>query len=133
QQGFLQGWAIVENTSPTDWKNVALTLTSGSPVTYQQALYPSYFVQRPVLPLPIPNTIAPRIDRGVMRQAQEANATSSMMLQKSARATMAAPAPAMAMDTAVSEEMAYGGAGASFAGAQNLTTAAALTTQQSFT
>src|SRR5690606_32442376 len=26
-KGFLQGWAIVENTSPTDWKNVALTLT----------------------------------------------------------------------------------------------------------
>lgn len=32
QPPFLQGWAIVENTSTQDWKDVKLTLVSGRPI-----------------------------------------------------------------------------------------------------
>ncbi len=58
----LQGWATLENQSGADWKNVALTLQYGNPVTFRQSLYRSYFVQRPEVPVEILGKILPSID-----------------------------------------------------------------------
>lgn len=44
---FLQGWAIVENTTEGDWNNVALTLVSGRPISYRMDLYEPLYVERP--------------------------------------------------------------------------------------
>lgn len=62
--GQLQGWAVIENLSGQDWKNVELTLTSGKPVAFAQNLYASYFNQRPQVPVEMPNRIVPRADSG---------------------------------------------------------------------
>src|SRR5690242_19649564 len=35
----MQGWAILENVSGTDWTDVDLTVVTGNPVTFRQALY----------------------------------------------------------------------------------------------
>jgi len=53
QQPFLQGWAIVDNDSDTDWKAVELSLVNGRPVSFIQNLYPPYRLSRPVVPLAI--------------------------------------------------------------------------------
>jgi hypothetical protein len=58
----LQGWATLENQSGSDWHDVALTLQYGNPVTFRQALYRSYFVQRPEVPVEILGHILPDID-----------------------------------------------------------------------
>ncbi|MDR1904884.1 MAG: DUF4139 domain-containing protein [Treponema sp.] len=50
---FLQGWAIVDNDSDTDWNNVDLSLVTGKPVSFIQNLYAPYRLSRPVLPLAI--------------------------------------------------------------------------------
>jgi hypothetical protein len=50
---FLQGWAIVDNDSDTDWKEVELSLVIGRPVSFIQNLYPPLRLARPVLPLSI--------------------------------------------------------------------------------
>ena len=34
EQPFLQGWAIVENTTDEDWQNVKLALISGRPISF---------------------------------------------------------------------------------------------------
>ena len=34
KQGFLQGWALVDNTSEDDWENVQLTLVAGRPISF---------------------------------------------------------------------------------------------------
>ncbi|MFA5119985.1 DUF4139 domain-containing protein [Zavarzinia sp.] len=60
----LQGWAVVENMSGQDWKNVELTLVSGSPVTFRQALYASYYVDRPEVPVEVVGRILPNVDTG---------------------------------------------------------------------
>jgi hypothetical protein len=39
----LQGWAILENFSGQDWHDVSLTLLSGNPVTFRQALFEGYY------------------------------------------------------------------------------------------
>ncbi|MBN2578137.1 MAG: hypothetical protein JXB10_04020 [Pirellulales bacterium] len=44
---LLQGWAIVENTSEEDWKDVKLSLVSGRPISFVMDLYQPLYVPRP--------------------------------------------------------------------------------------
>jgi hypothetical protein len=60
----LQGWATVENLSGQDWKEVELTLVSGRPVAFHQALYEAYYVTRPDVPVEVAGRLNPYIDRG---------------------------------------------------------------------
>lgn len=46
---FLQGWAVVENTTDEDWNNVRLALVAGRPISFQMDLYDPLFVPRPVV------------------------------------------------------------------------------------
>jgi hypothetical protein len=46
---FLQGWAIVENTTEADWNQVALTLVSGRPISFAMDLYQPLYITRPVV------------------------------------------------------------------------------------
>ena len=46
---FLQGWAIVENTSDDDWENVRLSLISGRPISFTMDLYEPLYIKRPVV------------------------------------------------------------------------------------
>jgi len=45
---FLQGWAIVENTTDEDWDNVTLSLISGRPISFRMDLYTPIYIPRPV-------------------------------------------------------------------------------------
>ncbi len=58
----LQGWAVLENLSGEDWNEVELTLASGNPVTFRQALYTSYYVNRPEIPVEVLGRILPPVD-----------------------------------------------------------------------
>ncbi len=65
-QGVLQGWAVIENMSGQDWKDVELTLASGNPVTFRQALYTAYYVNRPEVPVEVLGRILPPADTGAV-------------------------------------------------------------------
>ena len=60
----MQGWAIIENASGADWKDVELTLVSGNPVTFRQALYDKYYVSRQSVPVEVLGRVMPRTDNG---------------------------------------------------------------------
>ena len=45
---FLQGWAIVENTTDDDWQDVQLTLISGRPVSFVMELDEPLYIARPM-------------------------------------------------------------------------------------
>ena len=63
---YLQGWAIVENTSDADWEGVRLSLASGQPVSFVMDLYEPLRVNRPELPVPFVAGLAMRLyDGGV--------------------------------------------------------------------
>ncbi|MDR1903971.1 MAG: hypothetical protein LBQ88_17010 [Treponema sp.] len=53
EKPLLQGWAIVDNDSDTDWKDVKLSLITGKPVSFIQNLYSPYHTDRPEIPLAI--------------------------------------------------------------------------------
>ncbi len=74
KKAALQGWAVVENQSGADWKDVDLTLVSGNPVTFTQALYDSYYVQRPEIPVEVVGRVLPRLDSGAVSIAAPAPA-----------------------------------------------------------
>ncbi len=48
-KSYLQGWAMVENTSDDDWKGVQLALVSGRPVSFIQDLYQPLYLPRPTV------------------------------------------------------------------------------------
>ncbi len=57
---FLQGWAIVENTTETDWNNVTLTLVSGRPISYRMDLYEPLYAHRPLEELNLYASLRPQ-------------------------------------------------------------------------
>jgi hypothetical protein len=46
---YLQGWAVVENTTDEDWSNVRMALISGRPISFKMDLYDPLFVPRPTV------------------------------------------------------------------------------------
>jgi flagellar biosynthesis chaperone FliJ len=102
----IQGWAVIENLTGTDWRNVDLSLVSGNPVTFRQALYRPFFVQRPEVPVEVYGRILPRVDDGVIGGAAAGDRlrggtadareeTNRQQIQASGRAMAAPSAQAM--------------------------------------
>ena len=58
---FVQGWAIVENTTAQDWTDVDLTLMSGRPISFQMDLYQPLFATRPMAALEMHASVEPRL------------------------------------------------------------------------
>lgn len=94
----LQGWAVVENMSGQDWKDVELTLVSGRPVAFRQALYNAYYVTRPEVPVEVAGRLMPGLDRGGVSADQRAKSAVPMPAPAPYRAQQerSVAAPAMA-------------------------------------
>lgn len=60
QEHFLQGWAIVENTTDEDWRDVSLSLVSGRPISFIMDLYRPLYVPRPTVEMELYSSIVPQ-------------------------------------------------------------------------
>ncbi|QDU26398.1 hypothetical protein ETAA8_14760 [Anatilimnocola aggregata] len=60
EKPFLQGWAIVENTTESDWDNVNLTLVSGRPISFVMDLYQPLYIDRPEVKPELFASLSPR-------------------------------------------------------------------------
>jgi hypothetical protein len=93
----VQGWAVLENQSGADWKGVDLTLQSGNPVTFHQAIYASYYANRPDVPVEVMGRLLPdpdqRATESVNVQAQRRLFGGTTFGSLHGAAMMAAPAP----------------------------------------
>ncbi|MDE1153124.1 MAG: DUF4139 domain-containing protein [Micavibrio sp.] len=97
KKGMLQGWAVVENMTASDWKKVDLTLVSGNPVTFRQSLYQSYYVSRPEIPVQVFGRVMPRIDDGNTATAADMEAPAPAAPQMGMNGGAGAPMRRMAM------------------------------------
>lgn len=62
---FLQGWAIVENTTDEDWNDVRLSLVSGRPISFVMDLYTPIYLKRPLEDLELYASLrAPQFEAG---------------------------------------------------------------------
>ncbi|MHC4406507.1 MAG: hypothetical protein ACYTG0_43335 [Planctomycetota bacterium] len=57
---FLQGWAIVENTTEQDWDGVSLTLVSGRPISFVMDLYEPLYLKRPAVEMEKHESLRPQ-------------------------------------------------------------------------
>jgi hypothetical protein len=60
----LQGWAIVENQTDSDWNNVQLSLVSGRPISFVENLYQPLYVPRPIVEPELFASLRPPLDTG---------------------------------------------------------------------
>jgi hypothetical protein len=60
----LSGWAVVENRSGADWRDVRLSLVSGNPAALRQALYTPVLRQRIEVPVRGAEVFRPQADTG---------------------------------------------------------------------
>jgi hypothetical protein len=61
--GRLQGWAIVENQTESDWNGISLALVSGRPISFMMDLYQPLYSTRP--------TVVPELYAGLRPQVYE--------------------------------------------------------------
>ena len=66
---MLQGWAIVDNSSEEDWKDVHMALVSGRPISFQMDLYQPLYVPRPVVEPELFASLRPPTYQGAMECA----------------------------------------------------------------
>lgn len=66
EKPYLQGWAVVENHTDEDWKDVRLALVSGRPISFQMDLYQSLFLPRPVVTMELFQGLRPVAYDGTM-------------------------------------------------------------------
>ncbi len=99
----LQGWAVLENATGADWSGVEVALQYGNPVTFRQALYRTYFVPRPEVPVEVLGRILPGVDTRAMAPVPSpppppppAPAALAMAPARAVMERAAAPAPVMA-------------------------------------
>jgi hypothetical protein len=79
----LQGWAIVENQTESDWNNVSLSLVSGRPISFTMDLYQPLYATRP--------NVVPRLFAGLHPQLYE----SGVPRRADSVALQPAPAPSV--------------------------------------
>ena len=63
---YLQGWAIIENTTDDDWDDITLSLVSGRPVSFVQDLYEPLYIERPEVPVSVAAAARPKIWEGAL-------------------------------------------------------------------
>jgi hypothetical protein len=90
----LTGLAVVENQSGADFVDVDLTLVSGNPVTFRQALYEAYYVQRPEIPVEVVGRVLPRLDTGAVAISEKHENDAAAYAAGIAGDRSIAPAPA---------------------------------------
>jgi hypothetical protein len=96
----LQAYAVIENLSGLDWKNVDVDLTSGRPALFHTPLYRALFADRPEAPVDLPGLVAPPPDNAPVAMAAGSGDVLGSLQLHARRAlpsfapALAAPAPA---------------------------------------
>src|SRR4029077_9887153 len=71
KKAFLQGWAVVENTSDDDWKDVRMALVSGRPISFKMDLYQPLFIPRPTVEPELFASLRPPTFSGALTNPQQ--------------------------------------------------------------
>ncbi len=106
--GYLQGWAIIENQTDSDWNDVALSLISGRPISFIQDLYEPLYIERPV--------VQPELYASLRPQVYEENLARGEGGRGGKRKARAKAAPAAVLADIAMEMDGDGSAGALFGG-----------------
>ena len=82
---YLQGWAIVENQTEQDWRNVKLSLVSGRPISFVMDLYQPLYNPRPVIQPELYANLTPQVYGDAMDELKPAAPAPRSELRKKER------------------------------------------------
>ena len=68
EKPYLQGWAVIENTTDEDWNGVEMALISGRPISFRMDLYNPLYVNRPVVEPELFASLRPPTYSGALRK-----------------------------------------------------------------
>lgn len=88
---FLQGWALVENTTDEDWHNVRLSLISGRPISFVMNMYEPLYAPRPVVVPEVYAALRPQVYGQAMESTDDR--LQEARVQEHSRAARGADAP----------------------------------------
>ena len=74
---YIQGWAIVENTSDDDWNDVNMTLVSGRPISFKMDLYDPLYIPRPTVEPELFASLRPPVYSGGLMGGEADKATAA--------------------------------------------------------
>jgi hypothetical protein len=100
---FLQGWAIVDNTTAMDWIDVELALVAGAPISFVHRLSEPLYARRPEVPLAEGVQAAPQVHAPAPTMAAAPPVARSAPKEFS----IADAAPPVAEGKAVGEQFEY--------------------------
>ncbi|HEX2476019.1 MAG TPA: hypothetical protein VHK01_14810, partial [Lacipirellulaceae bacterium] len=120
---FLQGWAIVENTTETDWNDVRLSLVSGRPISFVMDLYSPLYADRPTVVPELYASLRPQVYEQDLSRKEERLAEAESRRAYRARSLAVQQPPAAPAD-APRGGRASGFGGGGFGGAGGATMAA---------
>lgn len=100
---LIQGWAIVENTTDTDWDDVQLSLAAGQPSSFRMDLYSPVFRTRPEVPVPLGLSFVAKAYEAVA-QRLPANVSSRL---RTAPPPAASPRGGAAIESLAEADLAY--------------------------
>ena len=88
----LQGWAIVENQTESDWNGVSLSLVSGRPISFMMDLYQPLYATRPTVVQELLAHLRPQLyDAGIAQQRERAEFGDAMNRRDAAAGGIMAP------------------------------------------
>jgi len=85
---YLQGWAIVENTTEEDWGGVRLSLGSGRPISFTMDLYRPLYVPRPRVEMELYASVVPQTYEGDLAAPEAAAEMAEELAAPMAKAEM---------------------------------------------
>src|SRR4051794_4966832 len=91
EKPYLQGWAVVENPTDEDWKDVRMSLVSGRPISFQMDLYTPLYVARPVVEPELFASLRPVAYSGAMERPDDRR-----VAKESEQAAVAKPGDSLA-------------------------------------
>jgi hypothetical protein len=68
---FMQGWAIVDNSTELDWAHIHLSLVSGRPISFVMDLYQPLYGTRPVVVPELYASLQPRVYGDTLDQSRK--------------------------------------------------------------
>jgi hypothetical protein len=112
-RALLQGWAIVENTTDQDWRDVKMSLVSGRPISFTMDLYQPLYVPRPEVQQELYASLLPQVyrknmageDKVFAKEAAKREQMDELSLRSDGRRALAAAAP-LAADAAAAKPAA---------------------------
>ena len=106
ESAAFQAWAIIDNSTDIDWKDVKLTLTSGRPIGFKQNLYEPYYTDRETIPILAGQAARPETFDSAYDDMAYEETMAAPMMERRAYAKAAAPSMADAKESSYFENQA---------------------------